>query len=199
MNNLIVIFLLSLTHFNCNAQSPIVSIDTPRTSTVDGAYFKDLNNELNKFVGTWIFSDGTNQFTLEMKKVEMVFDGTDYIDKLVGEYKFVSNGVELVNTLQNINNSNPAKHNVKSRRVIGKDDFVKCEDCTINERRIKFTFYDPERMYLSNAMILRYLLNETNPEKLTATIYSAGGVVLPTEDSPGTPRVPIGSYTIEKQ
>lgn len=199
MKNILLNTIAIVLFFSCKAQNPIVAIDAPRTSTVDGAYFKDLNNELNKFVGTWIFSDGTNQFTLELKKVEMVFDGTDYIDKLVGEYKFVSNGVELVNTLQNINNPNTAKHNVKSRRIIGKDDFIKCEDCAINERRIKFTFYDPERMYLSNALILRYLLNETNPEKLTATIYSAGGVVLPTEDSPETPRVPIGFYTMEKQ
>nr|WP_033959641.1 DUF6705 family protein [Psychroserpens jangbogonensis] len=60
-----IIFLsLIVTVFACKAQTPVVSLDTYYQDTVEGAYFKDLNNELNKFVGTWVYNDGNTTLVI---------------------------------------------------------------------------------------------------------------------------------------
>jgi hypothetical protein len=184
---------------SCKAQSPIVNIDASRSSTVDGAYFKDLNNEFNKFIGTWVFTDGTNTLTIELKKVEMVYNGKDYEDKLVGEYKYQGNGLVIVNTLNNIDNHNTAKHAISGRTLINNDQSIICDDCETNERRVELYFDDSERRYLTSYIILRYLNSETNPEKITATSYLYSSIPFPYEGAPGSPRVPYGTYLMEKQ
>ncbi|RKE99024.1 hypothetical protein BXY80_1123 [Ichthyenterobacterium magnum] len=72
--------------------------------------------------------------------------------------------------------------------------YVNCSDCSENERRIKLYISDPQRDYLSAHLILRYLINETNPEKMTATIVALHGGVIPNTDSPISLRVPYGEY-----
>jgi hypothetical protein len=193
-----ILFLIS-SILSCKAQSPIVNIDVPRSNTVDGAYFKDLNNEFNKFVGTWIFTDGTNTLTIKLKKVEMVYNDKDYEDKLVGEYKYESNGFVIVNTLDNINNQNVAKHPISGSSIINIDQSIICDDCDIDERRIKLYFDDSERRYLTSYVILRYLNSEIDPEKMTATSYLHSSIPFPYEGAPGSPRVPYGTYLMEKQ
>ncbi|TXE17644.1 hypothetical protein ES692_08755 [Psychroserpens burtonensis] len=199
MKYLIYTILLFISILSCKAQSPIVDIDAPRSSTIDGAYFKDINNEFNKFTGTWFFTEGSTSITFEIKKVEMIFNGTDYEDKLVGEYKYVSNGLIVVNTLANIYNQNSAQNNINGRRLIENDQSIICNDCSPNERRVELTFYDRDRLYLSPSIILRYLFNETNPEKMTATLYLKSSSLLPYEGAPTSPRVPYGTYLMEKQ
>jgi hypothetical protein len=190
--------LLIISIMSCKAQSPIVNIDASRSSTVDGAYFKDLNNEFNKFIGTWVYTNGTNTLTIELKKVESVYNGKDYEDKLVGEYKYKGNGIIIINTLDNISNNNSAKHNIKGNRIIANDQSIICNDCTANERRIELTFYDKNRLYLSSSIILRYLTNESNPEKINVIIRPKGGTIIPTDGSTSL-RVPYGTYLMEKQ
>ena len=169
MKTLFLTISIVLLALSCKSQSPIVNIDASRSSTIDRAYFKDLNNEFNKFVGTWIFTDGTKTLTIELKKVEMIFNGKDYEDKLVGEYKYESNGFVIVNTLDNINNQNVAKHPISGSSIINIDQSIICDDCDIDERRIKLYFDDSERRYLTSYVILRYLNSEIDPEKMTAT------------------------------
>ena len=184
---------------SCKAQSPVVNIDASWSATPDGAYFKDLNNEFDKFIGTWIYTDGGNTLTIELKKVEMIFNGTDYEDKLVGEYKYTVNDFTLVNTLSNINNNNPAKHKIKGNFIVNPNQEMICNDCSPDERRVSLTFYDSERKYLYSSIILRYIPGQTNPEQMQVTIYSRSGGLLPSDDAPQQPRVPYGTYLMEKQ
>ncbi|MCK7590503.1 hypothetical protein M0G43_07965 [Subsaxibacter sp. CAU 1640] len=184
---------------SCKSQSPVVGLDAYRHNTVDGAYFKDLNNELNKFEGTWVCNISGMTFTIKILKKTMVFNGKDYEDILIGEYKYVENGNEVINTLANINNSNSAKHNIYGRRIIANDMYVKCDDCLPSERRVKLFITDSERKYLSVSLVLRYLTDEANPEKMTATIKSNGGVIIPDDNSPTSLRVPYGEYLMIKQ
>ncbi len=198
MKNILIITITLFTLLSCKAQNPVVNIDASRSNTPDGAYFKDLNNEFDKFTGTWIYSSGSTIFTIELKKVEMIFNGKDYQDKLVGEYKYIVNGLEVINTLPNINNTNTAKHAISGRRIINNNQSIVCDDCGTGERRVELYFDDPERIYLNSSIILRYLLNETSPEKLQVTIYAYDSSSRPSSDSPTTPRVPYDTYILEK-
>jgi hypothetical protein len=69
--------------------------------TVRGVYFKDVNNVLDKFVGTWKYEDtSTNTiFEITFSKVinqERIFD--NYADELSAQFKLSINGVEQYNT-----------------------------------------------------------------------------------------------------
>jgi hypothetical protein len=57
MRNLITLLFLILTFLNCKAQSPIISIEDWDGSEQQDAYFKDTNNVLNEYVGTWLYTN----------------------------------------------------------------------------------------------------------------------------------------------
>ena len=197
MKKLIILIILIST-IACKAQTPVVSLDARGYKTSDGAYFKDLNYEFNKFEGTWLYTNGNTSLTVILEKKEMVYNGTDYEDKLIGEYQYIENGIEIVNTLPNLTNTNVAKHKIKGRHIIPNNLYLACNDCGVNERRVMLVFYDSERSYLSASIILRYL-EGSNPEQMTATIISDGGGMIPNENSPTELRVPYGEYLMVKQ
>lgn len=65
-------------------------------------YLKDTHGALDKFVGTWKYTNGNEEFTIKIIKVEKTdFSGTRnyYIDALFGGYKYVKNGNILVDRL----------------------------------------------------------------------------------------------------
>lgn len=145
--------------FSCKAQT--VGLDAPY-DTPEGAYYKDLNNELDKFEGTWIFDNGSVTFIIVLEKVEHELIDQDYHDMLIGEYRYAVDGVDIVNTLSN----NSEQPNIAGGYIHKKMAYPACIDCDENERRIDMYFNDPERSYLDDSIVVRYLLDETNPQKL---------------------------------
>lgn len=72
-----------------------------------GKYFKDINNHLNKFVGTWKWQDNllnpTKVLEITFNKVENYDTGGYFVDKLQSTFKYYENGVEIYNTENSIN------------------------------------------------------------------------------------------------
>jgi len=71
---------------------------------LNGDYVKDINNLLNPYIGTWKYEGNGMIFILKIQKVEQYIstynDGTyKYTDKLFVTYKFVKNGLTLVDNL----------------------------------------------------------------------------------------------------
>ncbi|QRM89262.1 hypothetical protein FG167_08460 [Lacinutrix sp. WUR7] len=101
MKNKILIIVCILAVFSCKAQT--ISLTTvDYTNVPDNAYVKDIDGKLNPFIGTWKWIDGNSEFTVVFVKKEM-YDagGTSRIkqDKIIGGYKYIENGIEIVNTL----------------------------------------------------------------------------------------------------
>ena len=116
-------------------------------------------------------------------------------DYLVGEYSYQENGIYLINTLPlNLNNIT----NIGGSSIIDDNNFLSCDDCSPNERRIRLYFKDPERDYLNIDMVIRYIV-DSNPEQIHVTIYTSDISIKPTVDSPDSPRVPYGEYLMVKQ
>jgi hypothetical protein len=69
------ILLALLMIFSLSCKSQIVPLETHYEDTNGGAYFKDLQNEMDKFVGTWEYSNGTNTLTIIIKKKTHFYDG----------------------------------------------------------------------------------------------------------------------------
>lgn len=96
MNNIIKIIVLVLFNLSLSAQEQVVPIEdwqdyNEQDDTV--YYFKDLNNELNKFTGTWLYQNGTTSFEITFIKAEHVEDGFgNYSDILTSNFKYIDNG-----------------------------------------------------------------------------------------------------------
>ncbi len=195
--NILVLLLLSI---NCKAQT--VTLTTPRYQILQGAYFKDTLNDMDKFVGTWQYSNGVDLLTIIIQKKTNVYNGKHYEDLLIGEYSYVNNGIEVVNTLPLLNDNTiiGREHNISGRHLILNNIYITCNDCGTNEKRFMLNFHDPERNYLSLSLVLRYLTpNIGEPIKMTATLISNGGGIIPEENSPTNPRIPYGEYLMIKQ
>lgn len=194
MKKLIFTILATTIIFSCKAQSPIVGLDAPY-NTPEGAYYKDLNNELNKFIGTWKFTNANSELIIVLEKRTQVHIMDDFYDILNGEYSYQNNGIEIVNTLP-IDPSSDG--NIGGSTIIDDHSYLSCDDCSLNERRFKLYFNDPERDYLNSNMVIRYMVG-SNPEQILVTIYARHGAMLPAVDSPTEPRVPYGEYLLTKQ
>jgi hypothetical protein len=88
-------------------QSPILPYNTFPTQIPDNAYVKDLDNEIEKFTGTWVYTDANKEFIVVLQKREQVYNGSHYIDKLSGQYKYTVNGQVVVDTFPFDVNINP--------------------------------------------------------------------------------------------
>jgi hypothetical protein len=89
--------------FICNAQNPIYNYNNIPNNIPNGCYIKDMDNHLNKFVGTWKFSDNNVEFTLVLHKLEMVSHGNIYIDEITGYFIYKINNVTIIDTSSNPN------------------------------------------------------------------------------------------------
>ncbi|MEX2349795.1 MAG: DUF6705 family protein, partial [Flavobacteriaceae bacterium] len=101
----IFFILLLIFTISCKAQT-IVPLNTSVFDSPSGIYYKkDLNNELNKFEGTWKYTNGNTSFTMVLeKKLKVNILGKYYKDKIVGWYKYIENGQVIINTLLDTNN-----------------------------------------------------------------------------------------------
>lgn len=183
----------------CKAQT-IVPLDADEEQSTS-TYFKDTNMDMDKFVGTWVFNDGSGKIlTITLQKKLMVPFDNHFEDLLIGEYKYEINGYTVVNTLPLLNDTNIVglEHKISGREIYPNNMFVPCPSCSPTEKRFTLSFEDPLRPYLMAAINLRYLIGVT-PEKLQATIYQQDAVILPNDYSLSQPRVPFGEYVLTKQ
>ena len=202
MKKISSIILIIFTFISCKAQQ-IVSLDASYWEYPHGTYIKDINNEMDKYIGTWQYTHGKDTLIVILEKKIQVYNGEYYEDFLNGGYRYVSNGVEVVNTLPVLNdpaNVNGDNSDIQGGLIISNDMYPICNDCSPNERRFKLYFSDPERNYLSLSLVLRYLPQSFGtPEKMTATLIDNDSVMIPDENSPTVPRVPYGEYLMVKQ
>jgi hypothetical protein len=128
MKKYIILFIL-ITSISCKSQTTY-SLSNYDTSVLkDNNYIKDLDGLLDKFVGTWKWIDSTNPNTyliVQFEKVEhwnasntRVF----YKDLILGNYKYVVNGVEITNTLNYNSNDIHSNNHPVIISSIGKSPF----------------------------------------------------------------------------
>ena len=133
MKNLLLL-LCCVSLFSCVAQTYPMEADDNPAWIKDGMYFKDMNNNLNKFEGTWEYQDSTSKLTVILQKIEDYESSGYFSDVIVGNYIYEENGVEIINTL-----TNPAVSQ-------GSNDIYHIEMFTFrNSSKIAGNFEDPVR------------------------------------------------------
>lgn len=205
MKNAIQVLMLFIL-IACKAQTPIIPLlERPQNyGQIAGAYHKDVTNFLNNFEGTWVWQNGNTSLTLQFLKVEQyqssmpITNVTFYEDFLIGEYKYIENGVEVVNTLNLFNNSNSRTHSIWGGSLLRRLNRPKCHECGTDEIRVSLSFKDPERPFLAT-LVLRHGVQWWNQQEyIEARLFISGTYTV----APGAPtglRVPDGVYTLLKQ
>lgn len=194
------ILLISLvTLFSCKAQSPIVPLYQQGLGFTANTYYKDIDNDFNKFVGTWKYETSNSTIIIQLQKRTMHYDATNniYYDMLVGEYQYIVNGVTIVNTLSNLSNTNLHLYdNAISGWLITRP----CSNCPTTQRGVILNFSEPNRSHLNRKLELRHFV-ELGLNFIKLKHYSSGpSQILPT-DPPNPPTnslMPLGDYIFEK-
>ena len=114
--------------------------------SVAGAYYKDVDHYFDQFLGTWSYTEGTTILKVSFIKKEMMNVYNEYYeDFLVGEFQYIENGVEKVNTLASLNNNYTGynSYNMWSITRIRKTSYPVCEECSTDEKRLRMAFTEP--------------------------------------------------------
>ena len=205
-----LIFAIALS-IPCKAQI-IDDLYLPNSDVAsDEYYYKDLNNDLGRFEGTWLYTIGNTSFEMILVKKERLHitgEGDNYFtDALVGGYRYVVNGNEIINTLTSINQD---LNNVYGY-YIGGDDISRpgdsfCHDCADSNQRKIYGIYSQPNCNIAppNRYTLRYF-TDNGTEKIEVVFYQSGpihGNFDPNDTTePDCPEylVPFGTYVFTKQ
>jgi hypothetical protein len=164
MKKIIILLLVVISNACAVAQNPPVLRTLPSriNETQEGFdgkagdYYKDLDDELDKYVGTWVYDDGNGTvFTLNLRKVEMFFsEGLEYryTDEIIVTYKLIKNyellvdnlSLPLLNTLENTPSSINCKYGLYGLSVGNNtiDGFI--TDLTLDIIRTSEIYYLPQ-------------------------------------------------------
>lgn len=135
-----LILLFSIAIISCKAQTikPLYLSG----SFNSGNYYKDIDNDLDKFVGTWLYTNDIMTFKIILKKRTNIFDtySNCYVDIIVGEYQYIENGIEQTNTLSSID-INPESY--EGNQIRG-NLFSRCDGCLPGQRKVlHLSLFDP--------------------------------------------------------
>jgi len=201
MKKTIKILILLLT-ISCKAQSPIKSIKNSEFPGTIGAYYKDIDNELNTFEGTYLYTNGSTSLKITLLKKVMQYNGSFYEDFLVGEYQYIENGVEKVNTLANININyyNQSFHKIQGNSLIRAKNRPKCVECDdLDGLRVRLGMNDPISGRYCDLIIRKDFVSGVEVIKINilnnqAISYNEGVDPVPMEI-----QIPIGEFILIKQ
>src|SRR5690554_6657724 len=144
MKKILIIITILINLYNYS-QSPILSLeqDLGWKNNIAGAYYKDLDNVLDTFEGTWLYTNGTTSLKIVLVKKSVFFEGSYYEDLMVGEYQYIENGTEKINTLSNLNQNLGYSHKITGNDIHRDCDYLPVVDCTDGEARLVLGLIDP--------------------------------------------------------
>ncbi len=90
---------------NCQAQYQIMDLEDFNGHRITGVYYKDLQNFLDPFVGTYLYTNGNKslKIVLQKKIMSKPSDNSYAEDMIVGAYQYIVDGQEKSNTLNRLN------------------------------------------------------------------------------------------------
>ena len=182
----------------------IKPLKTNRFGLQESYYYKDTDNTFNQFVGTWSYTNGNTSLTIRLKKLTKYNSGSYFKDRLIGEYQYVKNGVELINTLSQFDVVLPyqGNHKISDAYIMFKDDKPFCPDCLTTEQRVGLLLSDALLGVCYKATIRKIIVSGQQAIKLilkTEGIKYEGTTLenMTTSFVGGT--IPNGEYILIKQ
>ncbi len=186
---------------NCKAQNilPVQSLPT-YTKITENDYIKDTNGLLNPYVGTWVDTNGVDTLKFVIRKAVNNYNGYYHEDILYGEYQYIKNGVELINTLSKIDTvyQAQANHSISGNEIINKHDLrLPCPDCNETEKRLYGIMSDNIKKVTADLFMRRIIVN--GQSALSILIHFDGIINTANGTEFVGSTVPNGRYTLIKQ
>ena len=179
---------------SCNSQ--IINLKDKNGTRIDGAYYKDVDNELNQFAGTYqlISNSGEDEMTIVFKKFTNCYNTKFYQDVLAGEIKFKKDGVLYFNNLNKINENynNKYLHDICGNTLMANQTRPVCDDCLPNQFRARLIFFG--RNNGCGGYVILQKIND-GQEKIKASFFFNCGTVGDNLDS----YISGGDYILTKQ
>lgn len=153
-------FFIILFFSNCKAQYTAIKPLDGMAAIENGIYYKDLNNLLNTFEGTYLYTNGTTSFEIILQKKSLSnVNNVYYEDILIGAYKYVENGITKVDVLNDINNTyfNGTYYKIYGNWIRTGQRY--CPQCEPNEKWLYGTIVDPVSHSVDNLIIRKTIVN----------------------------------------
>lgn len=173
MKNILILMLFILSSSGY-AQSSLRSLENWDGEIEQGAYYKDLNNEMNNFEGTWLYTNGTTSLKIILVKKVMFFEGDYYEDLMIGEYQYIENGIEKINTLSLLNQNLGRGHSIKGNTILKSCYLMPEGDCIEGEKRVRLSLSGYFTEHYAIMILKRRVINGRQAIK-AFTVFSYGG------------------------
>ena len=176
--NILVVLLLSI---NCKAQSPVLDISDSGTGLPNGYYLRDNNNLLNTFEGTYQYTNSNTILKIVLVKKIQQYNQEFYEDLIIGEYQYIENGIEKINTLTEINNIYIEQrfHKIDSNFLVNNNfKLFPCLDCFSNEKRLYASIFDPSTNSYADIVIRKTILNSQEVIKINIINFKKGLIIV---------------------
>ncbi|WP_293894461.1 DUF6705 family protein [Flavobacterium sp.] len=197
-----IYFALTILVTSCYAQTDVINIiDKDGTRNTD-AYYQDQNNLLDSYEGTWVYTNGTTALKIVLIKKTQQYNGKYYEDLIIGEYQYIENGVEKINTLSDINieYNNQRKHHIIGNSIIRNTSKPPCPTCGVNEKRLRLGFTEVDSGLFGRIIVRRITYN--SQLAISINIRAEGNSTPWIEGQPEPPNdfiVHSGDYILIKQ
>lgn len=192
--------------FSCKAQSPVIPIyEREEILPPVNSYEKDIDNDFNKFIGTWKWENGATSIMFEFDKLVMYYDSREerYMDRLIGEIKYIENGTEIMDTRPiNTNTTDIYETSTITDLTITtlNRGFPPCNECPSGTRFIRASYHDP-LVPVFGTLIMAHFTDSNGVEKIRMRIVAS--FVDPDAENHNTQplelTIPEGIYTFTKQ
>lgn len=133
----IFVIILSIIVNVINAQTQILPLEM-RSKRVEGVYYKDINDVLTPYIGTWEGKVNGNTFRITFEKIKEYHEFDKYWrDRLQGKYEMRDkNGKILYSTY---NQERAKVFSLSSREMKGIFTFGFIDSCIVGDIYLKFT------------------------------------------------------------
>jgi hypothetical protein len=161
--------------FSCKAQISIVPIQNKNEIEIQSnTYLNDGDGLLNPYVGTWVYTNGTDTLKFVLRKATNNYNGYYYEDVIYGEYQYIKEGVEIINTLSEIDVVYQAQsnHTIGGNTILGKNETTRCDDCDEDEKKVRVLISDPVKDTAGTIVLRR--INVGNQPAISAFIVFSG-------------------------
>ncbi|WP_157509865.1 DUF6705 family protein [Flavobacterium denitrificans] len=186
---------------NCRAQMPIYDLEDLDNiiKEIPNSYRKDTKKQLEAYEGTYVYTNGTTTWKIVLQKKKESYNRVYFEDLLIGEYQYIENGIEKVNTLNKLNTyyEDQNRHSISSNQILtGKE--LGCPDCSSTEKRLRGGLIDPNyHKTFADIQIRRVTVN--GKAAITLSLYWVGPVARKEGEILPQPFIAPGTYTLIKQ
>jgi len=197
--NKYIIILLTFLFLECKSQGQIIDILHDDGSSITNAYYKDVNNLLDPYTGTWIYTHGSRSIKLLLTKKIKHYNKKYYEDVIIGGVEYKENNVVKVNTIPDINNNyvNSIQYPISGNFLFNKDFYPKCPECAPNELRLTLDYSEPDKANLGRMVLRKITVNGQEALKMELI---AGSIMYKYGTTPPEGfKLPAGNYVFIKQ